>query len=176
VGHGPESASIGDLDGDGKPDLVVVDVYANRLTIFRNTSTPGNISFASVSDLIRGNIRNTSAIVDLDGDGKEIWQWPTPVSSIPSYSIFQYLRIPLSDQIFHLTTKWISRQEWPKRNYRRDLDSDGKPDLAVVNHKQGNISVFRNNSTPGIISLAPKLIMVLMYLRQYRYWGFGWRW
>jgi hypothetical protein len=38
-----------------------------------------------------------------------------------------------------------------------DLDGDGKPDLAVANRDNGNITVFRNNSSPGIISLAPKI-------------------
>jgi len=88
VGHGPFNASIGDLDGDGKPDLVVADIYSNFLTIFRNTSSPGNLSFGPGIDFVAGQYPAQVAIVDLDSDGKrDLVVANTGSSSIASNTI-----------------------------------------------------------------------------------------
>ena len=47
---GPVSVTIGDLDGDGKPDLAVMN-WPNTVSIFRNTSVSGTVSLAPKVDL-----------------------------------------------------------------------------------------------------------------------------
>lgn len=65
----PWGLDLGDLDGDGKTDIVVTSIEQTGLSIFRNESTPGNLSFiknvASTTYITR-----TVRIGDLDGDGK----------------------------------------------------------------------------------------------------------
>ncbi|MBL0201594.1 MAG: VCBS repeat-containing protein [Chitinophagaceae bacterium] len=64
----------GDIDGDGKLDIVVSrDSNYNGIgiiTVFRNTSTVGNISFAAYLNFPSGNSQNDLAIRDMDGDGR----------------------------------------------------------------------------------------------------------
>lgn len=69
---------FGDLDGDGKPDLLAHDNYG-RLLYFKNTSTPGNPSFTQLTGTanpMAGFSFSTSyygpraVIADVDGDGK----------------------------------------------------------------------------------------------------------
>ena len=62
--------AAGDLDGDGKPDLVVANTNTNSISFFKNTSTPGLISFATKLDLIHVGGPTHPSIGDLDGDGK----------------------------------------------------------------------------------------------------------
>ena len=47
---GPYAVAIGDLDGDGKPDLAIANTGSSYVTIYKNTSTPGSISFSNMTD------------------------------------------------------------------------------------------------------------------------------
>jgi hypothetical protein len=73
-GSGSYLTVIADLDGDGKPDLVVANGYDNNISLFRNISTNGPLtinSFAPRVDLpsIAGGVGGL-AVADVDGDGK----------------------------------------------------------------------------------------------------------
>src|SRR5450432_2091923 len=52
--YGPYSVAIGDLDGDGKPDLAIANTGTGYITLYKNTSTPGSISFGNKTDLLVG--------------------------------------------------------------------------------------------------------------------------
>ena len=73
TGLSPASVAMGDLDGDGKPDLAVANESSNTVSVYRNTSSSGSIgsgSFAAKVDFITGSSANSVAIGDVDGDGK----------------------------------------------------------------------------------------------------------
>ena len=54
----------GDLDGDGKPDLVATNWISNNVSVFRNTSVSGTVSFAAKSNRLNDGmlsaLKNTS--------------------------------------------------------------------------------------------------------------------
>src|SRR6202044_2064682 len=73
LGGGGHSIALGDLDGDGKPDIAAVTQSSDLLSLFRNTSTPGSITNTSLAarvDFSAGSNPRGVAIGDLVGDGR----------------------------------------------------------------------------------------------------------
>jgi hypothetical protein len=69
------SVAIGDVDGDGQPDLVIANnatspVASTSISVLRNISTSGSISFAAKVDFTAGTSPRYVAIGDVDGDSK----------------------------------------------------------------------------------------------------------
>lgn len=65
----PWGIDFGDLDGDGKPDIVTASITKKSITVLNNLSTPGNLSFQSTT-LPTNFINRHVRIGDLDNDGK----------------------------------------------------------------------------------------------------------
>ena len=70
TGTNPYSVAIGDVDGDGKPDAVVVNYTAKTVSVLRNTSTVGNVSFADTVNYATGVNPMAVALADMDNDQK----------------------------------------------------------------------------------------------------------
>jgi len=65
----PWGLDFGDLDGDGKLDIVTASVTNKSLTVLNNTSTAGSLSFQKTI-LPTTYINRHVKIADMDGDGK----------------------------------------------------------------------------------------------------------
>jgi trimeric autotransporter adhesin len=67
------AVALGDLDGDGKPDLALVAQSSDHLSVFKNLSMPGSFttdSLGSRIDFSSGSNPAGVGIGDLDGDGR----------------------------------------------------------------------------------------------------------
>ncbi len=155
TGTNPSSVAIGDLDGDGKADLVVANYLSNTVSVYRNTSTSGSVgsgSFATKVDFTTGLYSRFVAIGDLDGDGKA----DLLVANSNSNSVSVLRNTSASGSID--AGSFASKVDFATGTYPYsvaigDLDGDGKADLAVANLNSNSVSVFRNTSSSGSIEV-----------------------
>ncbi len=154
TGINPAFAAIGDVDGDGKLDLVVANEGSDSISVLRNTATSGSIttgSFAAKVNFMAGTKPYSVAISDLDGDGKA----DLAVGNYMSNTISVFRNTATSGSI--TTGSFAGKVDFAVSNEPssvaiNDLDGDGKPDLAVANYGSATVSILRNTATTGSIT------------------------
>jgi phosphodiesterase/alkaline phosphatase D-like protein len=155
TGSNPFGIDMGDIDGDGKPELVTANFAGNSFSVLRNTSIPGSItlnSFEPKVDFMAGALPYFITIDDFDMDGK-------PDIALTNYndnSISVYRNTSIKGSIN--SNSFSDKVDFATGNLpisitSGDIDGDAKPDIAVTNNQTNNISIFRNTSTPGIIDI-----------------------
>jgi trimeric autotransporter adhesin len=150
VGSVPVSVAVGDINGDGKPDLVVANfLYNGRVSVLLNTTTPGAAtpSFAPEMDFATGRYPRSVAVADLNGDGRPDLVVATGGSN--TVSVLLNMTTPGATTPSFATSVDFATGANPFSLMVADLNGDGKPDLVVANRESDNVSVLLNTTTPG---------------------------
>jgi hypothetical protein len=153
TGTGPISVAIGDIDGDGKPDLATANYTNNTVSVLRNTGSSGTVSFATRVNFATGTNPISVAIGDIDGDGKP----DLAIANLADNTV-SVLRNTGSSGMVNFDTKVdFATGSGPISVAIGDIDGDGKPDLAIANVSSYTVSVLRNTGSSGTVSFAPKV-------------------
>jgi hypothetical protein len=145
--------AVGDIDGDGRPDIIQVDNLQPTLKLIKNNSTGGildNTSFDPPVGFNSGNGIEFLDVQDLDGDGKpeiitcnrtdntlSVFPNTAVAGTIDNSSLAASVDFPAGNGPFNLAIA--------------DIDADGKADLIVSNTDSNTISILKNATTPGKI-------------------------
>ncbi len=156
TGSNPYGMVTGDLDGDGKTDLAVVDYFDSTLSIYRNSAAPGCVGFYPKVIYKTGYNTNAVTINDLNGDGK-------PDISVINYydsTIGVYKNNGIAGTILFDAGATYKTPSNPMAIGVADWDGDGLYDLGVSNiNMPGNnnmFSFFRSQlMRPVITSFTP---------------------
>jgi hypothetical protein len=150
AGAGPVGIALGDLDGDGRPDMVVCDSLTNQFLVFRNTSVPGAISFAAPATYPAGAGPAGVAIADLDGDGK-----PEVIISHSGGNLFAFRNTSSLSAISFASPVTFNTGSGVSAISISDVNGDGKPDITLAGGSSNGALVLQNKSTSGGIVFAP---------------------
>jgi hypothetical protein len=123
TGFSPVAVAIGDLNGDGRPDLAVADTTGISL-LMQNPAVPGTFSAATTISVGNGGT-SAIAIADLNGDGKA-----DLVATASGVNV--YLQDPQSPGHFLSPASYAAGAQ-PIFIAVQDLNGDGRPDLAIAN-------------------------------------------
>jgi gliding motility-associated-like protein len=137
--------SIVDFDGDGKLDVAVPSYNANMVSILRNTSTPGTISFAAKVDFNLPGQGFNSAVADFNMDGKP----DLVVTTIFANKITVFPNTSTIGTISFGTSFDFTTGASVTSVDAGDINLDGKPEILVANAGSNTISVYRNVHTTG---------------------------
>ena len=151
-----EGGSIiaGDVDGDGKVDLVAGWAGGSAIAVYRNMSSPGTLntsSFAPEVDFPVPGWTRSVGLGDLNGDGKPDIGLTCEVDSY--MCVYQNLSTPGSFTNASLAARVDYGAGWnPHGVAIGDLDGDGRPDIAFGNTYDSTISIYQNVVPFGTIS------------------------
>jgi hypothetical protein len=148
----PRQLAVADIDGDGKPDIIVVgdsgSSSVSNVVVLRNLSTPGTLSFGSPIKVDSLNGPESVAVGDFNGDGK----LDLVVGSITNQKVFVYINSSSVGAIsFGTGIKFPPDPALitdPRHITVGDLNGDGLPDFAVVNG-DSSMYTFQNVWTGG---------------------------
>jgi FG-GAP-like repeat/FG-GAP repeat len=127
TGRGPLSIAIGDLNGDGKPDLATAnpktDTSTDTVSVLLNR---GDGSFQGKRNYRAGRVPFAVAIGDLNGDGKE----DLAVANFGGNTVSVFVN--KGDGSFQAKRDYAAG-EYPSSVAIGDVSGDRNPDLVIAN-------------------------------------------
>jgi hypothetical protein len=150
--------SLADMDGDGRPDILVTghatsngDVFSNgTLAVFRQTvaASFGSGSFQAPQTFAAGNYVSTMEVADLNGDGKldavlldtayGNWRVFENATSGANISLTN-----VSSGVFEVTNHLTVPES---QMVLADFDRDGQAEIAVADSALGVVTLFPNQA------------------------------
>ena len=139
-----------DVNGDGKPDLIVANHSDNTVSVLLNTTAAGRhhrpASPPSRPSPPAASPTSVTA-ADVNGDGK-------PDLIVANYgsntvSVLLNTTAPGATTPSFATQQTFATGSDPYSVTAADVNGDGKPDLIVANNSGNTVSVLLNTTAPG---------------------------
>jgi hypothetical protein len=153
VGNAPDSVVSVDVNGDGRPDLIIANFSSQTLSVLTNNGSGG---FVLSSSLAVGLEPNAVAAADVNGDGKV-----DLISANSGDNTLTVLTNTGNGSFVVMATLNVGAQ--PTSVVAADVDGDGKVDLICANWSSTTLSVLVNTGSGFILSSSPNVTF-------YPYW------
>jgi hypothetical protein len=130
AGSSSTSVAVGDFNGDGKPDLAVIDA-SGTVSILLNTTATGSVSFAAPQTFAAGTNPGPLAVADFNGDGMPDLAFASQGSN--AVSVLLDTTATGSGTVSFAAPQAFAVGTGPASLAVADFNGDGMPDLAVAN-------------------------------------------
>jgi hypothetical protein len=134
---------ITDVDNDNKPDILVSNaqtIQGKDFTLYKNASTPGNLSFQPNEDFISNEFAITGEIDNISGDSLVDYITGNYISS--TFYTFKNISTQAGGPGFDLAGPFGTSSYFETTICSADLDGDGKPEISCTEFT--GIEIFRN--------------------------------
>jgi trimeric autotransporter adhesin len=151
TGTDPQAVASADIDGDGKPDLIVANFFDNTVSVLRNTtpSQARTIGFAAQQTFAAGISPKSVAVADVNGDGR-------PDLLVADYngntiSVLMNMTPMGTTTLSFAAKQTFSTGTTPYSVVAADINGDGRPDIVVANSGtfDKTVSVLLNTTATG---------------------------
>jgi trimeric autotransporter adhesin len=155
AGSSPKSVAIADVNGDGKPDLLIADYNGNTISVLINTTAAGAtaLSFAAQQTFATGTTPYSVVTADINGDGKPDLIVANSGTFDDTVSVMLNTTAEGAATPSFATQKTFATGTNPQSVTAADINGDGKPDLIVANLDDGTVSVLLNTTVTGAATL-----------------------
>jgi hypothetical protein len=137
TGGQPNQVLSGDINGDGKPDLVLADASATggAIVLFQDPANPGKF-LAPMTLAVNANSAAAVTIGDLNGDGAPDIVAATSDANGNNGAIYVFYQNATTRGTF-LAPVTVPAGAQPEAVRIADVNGDGLPDIAVANLDPG---------------------------------------
>lgn len=151
--EGPAFVDAADVDGDNKPELAVVNPVSNSVSVLKNTSVSGTVSFELGANIPAGNNPSFLAFGDLNADGKMDMVVTNPGSN--TISVYENKAANGTIDAASFAKSDYAAGQAPASVVIADLNKNGRAEIAVSNKTGNSVSVFQNLIPPVVTSVSP---------------------
>lgn len=149
-----ESVVLGDLDADGRQDLVVVAASGKQLLWLRAKDSQENAGLMAAWEVhpLGASRRwiDRVAIADFNGDGRQDLAYTEESADLAFNSRLIWLEAPADP----LRQAWTPHVITTLRSINsmdvQDMNADGKPDIVVAEHTDMSLDTLASNNFTGV--------------------------
>src|SRR6185369_10662804 len=134
TGSGPRAIATLDYDGDGKPDLAVVNTTVENISILKGV---GDGTFAAAATLFAGMQPDTIATGDFNGDGRA----DLAIGNFTNNNLMIFMNTGLPASPFSNVGS-VQVGANPDGLTTGDFNGDGKVDLASANYGSNDTTIL----------------------------------